>query len=80
MKRQYLMPKDEEVFEEMTVDGEDKSKMCVLEWYSAHNWEEEKQAERQQGQPESWEESASVVSVQENEGKTSVGRGPTDHC
>lgn len=63
----------------MTVDGEDKSKMCVLEWYSAHNWEEEKteKAERQQGQPKaSWEgECRDVVSVQgEARGKASVGK------
>ena len=44
-------PKDDEVFEEITVNGEEKSKMRVLEWYSAYSWEEEKQAERQKGQP-----------------------------
>ena len=42
----HLSP-DNEVFEEMTVDGEEKSKMWVLEWYSDYTWEEEKQAERQ---------------------------------
>lgn len=51
MKRWYLTPKDDEVFEEITVNGEEKSKMRVLEWYSAYSWEEEKQAERQKGQP-----------------------------
>ena len=66
MKRWYLTPKDDEVFEEITVNGEEKSKMRVLEWYSAYSWEEEKQAERQKGQPVSQKESRSVVSVLEN--------------
>lgn len=66
MKRWYLKPKDDEVSEEMTVDGEEKSKMWVLEWCSAYTREEEKQAERQKGQPVSQEESRSVLSVLEN--------------
>ena len=44
MKRWYVTPKDDEVFEEMTVNGEEKFKMQVLEWYSAYSWEEEKNA------------------------------------
>lgn len=66
MKRWYVTPKDDEVFEEMTVNGEEKFKMQVLEWYSAYSWEEEKQAERQKGQPVSQKERRSVVSVLQN--------------